>query len=308
MKNIIIIMVLVLFACITSAQVTPFDLQAEIIAAPNGGTVSIPCGVYEIGDVTINPQNLWQKVITIQGCGHAHLGQSPQKGSSQWDYLINGGYYYGTVLRGTITVNKGARLYIRDVSFIGHGGGVGIDYGNGVDMFPEGAIEDVSLGNYDIGIRLKRVYYMSIDDVSIAGVDIGLQNTNSNAITVTGVNIMSCITGMDLTGNGNVYAGGSVQSCGTGVRLGGFGSTLTGFYFEQNSIAVEISGRGHSVISNYYSSNAGQLMISGHNNHVFMSETSMLITLTGNYNRVYLPAYGTCNDSGFANQCMRLYP
>lgn len=309
MKKIITILVLI-FLSFSPAPVGAdiFDLQAEINNAPNGGTVVIPCGVYDIGGAIINLNNDWQKVVTIQGCGHAHLGQSPAQGHSQWDYLLERGYYYGTVLRGTITVNKGARLYIRDVSLIGYGSGIAIDYGDGTNMFAEGGIENVSIGNYDIGIRLRSAYYMSITDVSMAGVGIGLQNIGSNVITVSGLNIVACGTGLDVTGNGNVYIGGSVQGCGLGMRFGGFGSTLTGFYFEQDSAAIELTGRGHVVLGNYYASNAGAITISGHNNHVLMSEMVTPVILTGNYNRVSLSAYGSCNDSGFRNVCERLYP
>lgn len=307
MKRIPLIFILILSACSLSAA-PAYDFQTAILNASNGGTVVIPCGVYEVGGVVINPENLWQKVVTIQGCGHAHLGQGPTQGHSQWDYLLDRGYHYGTVLRGTITVNKGARLYIRDVSLIGYGSGVAIDYGDGVNMFGEGSVEDVSIGNYDIGIRLRRSYYMSIDDVSMAGVGVGLQNIDSNVITVSGLNIVACGTGLDVTGNGNSYNGGSVQACGLGMRFGGAGSTLTGFYFEQNAAALEVPGRGNVVLGNYYASNAGAISISGHNNHVLMSEMVTPIVLTGNYNRVELSAYGSCADSGYKNICVSLFP
>jgi len=318
MNRIILALAFVLSACLVSGNAPYYDLQTAINTAPNGGTVLIPCGVYDIGTVYINAANIWQKVVTIQGCGHAHLGQSPTQGHTQWDYLINGGYVYGTVLRGSIVVDKGvkasntsSKLYLRDVSLIGYGSGVGLDYGDGVNMYPEGSIENVSIGNYDIGIRLRRAYYITIDDVSMSGVGIGLQILDSNVITVSGLNIGACGIGLDVTGNGNSYTSGSVQTCMTGAILGGSGATFNGFYFEQISGAsLDVTGRGHDIGANCYASNAPRIQISGHNNRLFTSEIlpSVPVVLTGNYNRVELPAYGVCSDTGYKNQCTRLFP
>lgn len=314
--RITLILTLVLSACLISA-VEPFDLQAEIDAACNGCTVIVPPGVHVCEEpVIIASNDVWQKVVTIEGAGHGHLGMADKQGGYQWtEPFFSRWGVFGSVLRCEIVLQRGTypggttpKLYIRDLSLVGFGSGVAIDYGDGVYMFPEGSIEDVSIGNYDIGIRLRRSYYMSIDDVSMAGVGIGLQNIDSNIITVSGLNIVACGTGLDVTGNANSYNGGSVQACGLGMRFGGFGSTLTGFYFEQTAAALDVPGRGNVILGNYYAGNAGAITISGHNNHVLMSEMVTPVILTGNYNRVSLSAYGSCNDSGFRNVCERLYP
>lgn len=316
MKQITLIIALVLSACLVSGNAPYYDLQTMVNEALNGGTVLVPCGVYDIGTVYINAVDDWQKVVTIQGCGHAHLGQSPAQNSTQWDYLIDRGYVYGTVLRGSIVVDKGAtagnassKLFLRDVSLIGYGSGIAIDYGDGTNMYPEGAIENVSIGNYDIGIRLRRVYYVSITDVSMAGVGIGLQNIDSNVITVTGLNIMSCGIGLDAGGSGNSYIGGSVQGCANGVKLGGFAAVFGGYYFEAiTGFSLDVPGRGHTITSNFYASNSGQVRITGHNNSLYTSEIVTPIVVSGNYNRVDLSAYGSCTDTGFKNLCTRLFP
>jgi len=301
MNKITLFLMLILSACVISA-VEPFDLQSEIDNAPNGGTVLIPCGVYDIGDVVIASNDVWQKVVTIQGCGHGHLGQSPALGSTQWDYLIERGHYYGTVLRGTISVQKGsysgattAKAYFRDFALIGHGSGVGIDYGDGVNMFPEGGIENVSIGNYDIGIRLRRAYYLDIHDVSMAGVGIGLQNIDSNVITTSGLNVTTCTIGLDVTGNSNTYIGGSVQACDTGVILGGFSQTLEGYYFEQTTSALHVTGRDGNVSGNYFAGNSGDVLITGINNKITMSEIVGQVVIEGGYyNRLWLSSYKQC--------------
>lgn len=315
MKKIIAAILLVLSACAMTGAVQTYDLQSEIDAACNGCTVVVPCGVIDIGDVVIGSDDVWQKVVTIQGCGHGHLGQSPAQGSGQWDYLINGGYHYGTVLRGTISVVKGTfpgattpKVYFRDFAMIGYGEGIGIDYGDGVNMFGEGGMENVSVGNYDIGIRLRRSYYMDLRDISMAGVGAGLSVIDSNAISVSRLDVMQCGIGLYNTGNGNSFVGGSVQTCETGASLGGFAATMSGYYFEDTDAALLLPGRGHTITGNFYASNAGAITISGHNNIVFTSETVTPVVLTGNYNRVMLSAYGSCSDSGFANVCDRLWP
>lgn len=290
------------------------SLQAAIDATPNGGTVVMPAGVFEIGDVVIASEDVWQKVVTLQGAAPGHLGQAPGQGSAQWDMLIDGGYTYGTFLRGTITVALGefsgattAKAYFRDFALVGYGEGIGIDYGDGINMYPEGAIESVSIGNFDTGIRVRKSYYMSITDVSMAGVGTGLLVQRSNVITVSGLNIASCGTGVQNDGASNTFLGGSVQGCENGVVLGGFSNVLGGFYFENISGAsVSVTGRGNTVLANYYTD--GDLLVSGHNNRFFTSETSEPVQVTGDFNRVDLSAYGTCNDSGFANECIRLYP
>lgn len=325
MKRIALLLLVFLAACVLAADtpapplvpgicyLTDFpDLQAAVDGCANGGTVIIPAGIHEIGTVNLNNNSEWQKVITIQGAGHGHLGQAPGQGSSQWDYLLNhpsGLYHYGTVLRGHFVISHRLNsVYFRDFAMIGHGTGIAINYGDGVNMFPEGGMENISIGNYDIGIRLRRSYYMSIDDVSMAGVGVGLQNIDSNVITVSGLNIATCGTGLDVTGNGNSYYGGSMQTCDTGAILGGFGSTLTSFYFEQLTNSLIVPGRGHSILSNYYAGNSGAITISGHNNYLYTSETVTPVQVTGNYNRIDLSAYGSCNDSGFANECNSPYP
>lgn len=312
----IFVTLLVLASCLSFVQV--YDLQSEIDNASNGGTVIIPCGVYDIGDVIIASNDVWQKVVTIQGCGHGHLGQSPGQGSTQWDYLIERGYTYGTVLRGTISVQKGsypgattAKAYFRDFSLIGYGSGIGIDYGDGVNMFPEGGIENVSIGNYDIGIRLRRSYYVEFEDIHMAGTGIGLQIIDSNVINVRNFNVVNCGMGLDAQGNGNTFEGGSVQACNQGVQLGGFSNVFGGYYFEQiRDVALLVSGRGHTILTNYFAGNAGDpyIEISGHNNRLLPTELNKPIVITGNYNRVELAAYSECSDSGYANQCTRLFP
>ena len=318
MKRLSLALLLVLSACVVTGAAQTFDLQAEINAAPNGGTVIIPCGVYDIGDVVIASDDVWQKVVTIQGCGHAHLGQAASLGNMQWDYLISRGYTYGTFLRGTISVKKGtfpdattAKAYFRDFSLIGYDGtGIGIDYGDGVNMYPEGSIEDVSIGNFDIGIRLRRSYYMSIDDVSMAGVGIGLQNIDSNVITVNGLNITTCQTGVDAGGNGNSYIGGSVQVCEVGFNLRGSSSILGGYYFEQNGTSLIVSGTTHTVMSNYYAGNGGTILISGVGNEIFAADTNGPVTITGWRNWVKLSRSSTvCVNTTWPalNKCKVIY-
>lgn len=293
-----------------------YDLQAEINNAVSGGTVVIPCGVYDIGDVIIESTAVWQKVVTVSGCAHANLGMADVQGGYQWTdpFFTNWGVF-GTVLRGTISLRRGMyaggttpKLYLRDLSLVGYGSGVGLDYGDGTYMFPEGSVENVSIANYDIGIRLRRAYYMSLHDISMAGVGIGLQVIDANVITVSGLNISTCGTGMSLTGNGNNYVGGSVQGCQVGIVFGGSGSTLTAFYLEQNTTALQITGRANVVLGNYYAGNAGAVSITGHNNYLFMSEWVNPIAVLGNYNRVELSAYGSCTDTGFRNRCVKLFP
>ena len=317
MKKLSLSILLILSACVVTGAAQTFDLQAEINAASNGGTVVIPCGVFDIGDVVIASDTVWQKVVTIQGCGHAHLGQAPALGSTQWDYLISRGYTYGTFLRGTISVQKGAfagattaKVYFRDFSLIGFGSGIGIDYGDGVNMFPEGGIEDVSIGNFDIGIRLRRAYYMSIDDVSIAGVGIGLQNIDSNVITVNGLNVTTCQTGVDAGGNGNSYIGGSVQVCDVGFNLRGSSSVLGGYYFEQNGTSLIASGNTHTVNANYYAGNGGTILVSGVGNLIFAADTNGPITITGWRNWVQLSRSSTvCVNTTWPalNKCKVIY-
>ena len=129
MKRIILASILLLSACLTTGAAQAFGLQNEIDNALPGATVNVPCGVFDIGDIVISSKDVWQKVVTIQGCGHGHLGQADKQGGAQWDYLLERGYYYGTVLRGTITLEKGTgttpKVYFRDLSLIGFGDGVG---------------------------------------------------------------------------------------------------------------------------------------------------------------------------------------
>lgn len=313
-KIITIVLAMAFFTLAISPTATladEYDLQAEIDAACNGCTVVIPAGVYEIGDVVIGSNTQWQKVVTIQGAGHGHLGQSPPKGHSQWDYLLSRGYSYGTVLRGTISLVKGSftgattpKVYFRDLALIGHGAGIGIDYGDGVNMFPEGGIENVSIGNYDIGIRLRRAYYISISDVSMAGVGIGLQNIDSNNIVVSGLNIVACGVGLDVSGNGNDYSGSVVQSCEVGVRLGGLTGQLGGFYFEQTGISMEITGQGYTINSNYYASNSGVFRVSGKSNEIHLGLNPILpieLTSASAYNTIKASPYLKYKDAGFKN-------
>ena len=294
MKSTYLFIAVLLLSCIGAKP--PFDLQAEIEHALPGATVQVPCGVHDIGDVVIKstypPAETWQKVVTIQGCGHAHLGQSPPQGHSQWEYLLDRGYYYGTVLRGTITIEKGTgtppKVYFRDVSFIGYGTGTAVRYGDGVNMYPEGGFDSVSFGNYDTGILLDMAYYITVNDVSMAGVGIGLDIKQSNANTVSGLNVTTCNTGVRSTGNGNSFTGGSVQVCGVGFDLGGSSSILGGFYFEQNDISLIVSGNANTVLSNYYAGNGGEILVSGVGNDIFAADTSGPIDITGWRNRVDL--------------------
>ena len=319
MNKIILVSILILSACLTTGAVQVFDLQSEIDAALPGATVNAPCGVFDIGDVVIKseypPAATWQKVVAIQGCGHAHLGQSPAQGSSQWDYLINGGYYYGTVLRGTITLEKGTgttpKVFFRDVSFIGFGEGVAIRYGDGVNMYPEGGFDSVSFGNYDTCLLLDMAYYISIDDVSMAGCGVGLELRSANAITVNGLNVTTCNIGVRNTGNGNSFTGGSIQVCEVGFDLGGSSSTLGGVYFEQNTTSLIVSGTTNTVLSNYYAGNGGTIIVSGVGNDIFAADTNGSITITGWRNRVDLSRESTVciNDTWptLNNRCAVIY-
>jgi hypothetical protein len=72
------------------------DLQAAIDAAPNGGTVIIDAGVHDIGTVEVNANAAWIKVVTLQGVAPGYFPSSAPRGDGEWDYLINGGYHYGT--------------------------------------------------------------------------------------------------------------------------------------------------------------------------------------------------------------------
>lgn len=311
-------MLLLLAACLSFSRT--FDLQREIDRACNGCTVVIPPGVYDIGDVVIRSDTVWQKVVTLQGAGHANLGMADGFGGYQWsnqEYFERYGVF-GTVLRGTIRLEKGSypggttpKVYFRDLSIVGYGSGVGISYGDGMAMYSDGAFDSISVANYEVGILLDHSYYISMYDVSMAGVEIGLEILESNVVDVRDLNIVNCQTGIVANGNGNLFSGGSIQACNVGVRLGGLANILEGYYFEQiaNS-ALYVEGRNHVISGIYFSGNSGdpEIDISGHNNSLSPVDVQHPVRMTGNYNRVELSAYGSCDDAGYSNQCTRLFP
>lgn len=290
------------------------DMQAAVNALPQGGTVLVNSGVYEIGNVVINQANEWRKVVTIQGVSPGYLGQSPPLGNSQWDYLLNHGYSYGTVLRGRFDVTtKGATLFLRDLSMIGYGEGIAVDIGNGSDMFADaGGIYRVSFGNYETAIRIRKSYFVPIADVFIAGVNTGIQILDSNVIQMTGVDLMSCQLGADLQGVSISFENGSVEGCANGVRMQTLTGSLGNVYFEQIlGLSLEITGNGNSITSNFYASNSGTVRISGKNNDITLGLNPNLpidLTSTSSYNYVRGSAYLVCSDAGFKNRCEKLWP
>lgn len=283
------------------------SLQNAINATPNGGTVIIPAGVHEIGTVEINDIGAWVKVITLQGVAAGYFPSSAPRGSGEWDYLINGGYTYGTILRGTITATRpGAKLRLRDLAMIGNGEGIAVDIGNGSVMFPDSLdMQGVFIGNYETAVRVRHGYYLSLHNVSIAGVDNGLLISGSNVVRISDIDVMTCELGASLDGDTVSFVGGSVQGCAAGVVLNTATSTLGGVHFEGiDGYSVEIAGSGNNVDPNFYASNAGGLLISGNNNIVTLGLNPVdAVELAGNYNRVAGSAYLQCDDSGYRNIC-----
>jgi len=281
------------------------DLQEAVDNCVNGGTVIIPAGVHEIGTVVINNNDEWQKVVNIQGVAPGHLGQSPPLGSGQWDLLLDGGYHYGTVLRGHIVVDEGARLYMNNLSMIGHAEGTAVQYNSTV---PNGAFSSVSCGNYETCFYV-RGYYLTFDDIDIAGVGTGF-DVSGNVISLRDVDIKGCDLGANLSGANVGYDGGSVQGCNDGVLFGATVGKLGNIYFEQIvGYSLQVTGSGSEISPNFYATNSGSVSISGHDNIVFLGlNPSDMVEINGDTNYIYNAAFGQYNDTGWANVIERPYP
>lgn len=287
------------------------SLQDAVNAVPNGGTVVIPVGVWDIGTVDINANQLWNKVVTIQGVSVGYFPSSAARGSSEYDYLINGGYVYGSFLRGHLdATTAGAKLRLENIAIIGDGTGTAVHVGNGSVMFPDALdMEGVYIGNYETAIQVERGYYMDLQNVSIAGVDSGVVIYDSNAVRLSSIDIMTCVTGIDAHGDSITYADGSVQGCDTAIAWDVTAGNLSGVHFEQDDLAIELSGSGNQIQPNYYASNGGTVEIIGNNNIVTLGlNPSENVEISGSYNRVLGSAYFVCNDNGFGNICDRLFP
>lgn len=269
MKRIILISILVLSACTLSA-VRTFNLQAAIDAAPNGGTVNVPRGVWE-GDAIIPAE----KYVHIQGVSPAMLGQSPGLGSPQWDGLLNdfpNNFLNGSILRGHITsTDNASKLSMTNINMIGHGEGVGVSVAN----TPYGGVfENVSIGNYETGISVVESYGITINRMQLSGVGTGMQmiglnnEKGGNLIRLRDVDIMTCKLGADLKGH-IMWDGGSVQDCGEGIRMWSAGAFMSGIWFEGNDGAALVwDGYGGQLSPNFYATNGGNVVIDGWNNNL----------------------------------------
>lgn len=313
MRRTIIIITLILSACVISArhqEVKPVEgivylsefasLQDAITAVPNGGTIIVPRGIWT-GDAVI-PEG---KYVHIQGASPAVLGQAPPLGSTQWDYLLTNypnTFLNGSILRGKINATaRASKISVTNIIMIGHGSGVAIDIGSSAYMSTVAPLENVSIGNYDIGVRAIKAYQLSINKMQLAGIGTALIIKDGNLNRLRDVDITTCGKAADIKGE-VVWHGGSVQACGDGITFYQTAGYLGAIHFEQIAgTALFWDGYGGKLDPNFYASNSGALVLSGYNNVMDIGWVNLAqFDARSKYNIVTL--YGLYTDLGWQNR------
>lgn len=314
MKKTILTVALILSACLMAAkpQQAPIvegivylsefaNLQDAITAVPNGGTVIIPRGMWE-GDAVI-PEG---KYIHLQGVSPAVLGQSPPLGSSQWDYLLINypdTFLNGSILRGQINATaRASKLSMTNIIMIGHGAGVALDIGASGYMNTVAPLDNVSIGNYEIGVRATKAYMLSINRMQLAGVGTGLVIRDGNLNRLRDVDIINCGLGADLKGE-IIWHGGSVQACNEGVRMYQTAGYMGLIHLEGiTTTSLFWDGYGGKLDPNFYATNSGTLVVNGYNNILDIGWVNGVAQFTdkSKYNMATL--YGNYTDAGWQNR------
>jgi hypothetical protein len=240
-------------------------LQDAVNLVPNGGTIIVPRGIWE-GNATI-PAG---KTVHIQGVSPAVLGQTAPRNSTQWDYLLQNyaaTFLNGSILRGQINATaQNSKLAMTNVIMIGHGAGVALDIGAAGYMNTVAPLNDVSIGNYEVGVRATKTYRLTINNMQLAGVGTGLVIRDGNLNRLRDIDIIACTLGADLKGE-ILWQGGSVQACVDGVRIYQTAGYLGQIHFEQNSgVALVWDGYGGKLDPNFYATNGGKVIIKGYSN------------------------------------------
>lgn len=276
------------------------SLQDAINLVPNGGTIMVPRGIWE-GDMTI-PAG---KYVSIQGVSPAVIGQSPPLNSYQWDYLLTNypdTFLNGSILRGHLTATgNSSKISMTDILMIGHGSGVGIELGSSSAMGYGSVLDNVSIGNYEIGVRATKLYNLSINKMQLHGVGTALIIRDGNLNRLWDVDVMNCTLGADLKGE-IIWHGGSVQHCSDGVRVYQTAGYVGGLHFEAiTGTALYFDGWGGKLDPNYYATNSGTLVINGYNNLLEIGWVNGIAQFTAatRYNKVRM--YGNYNDEGYGN-------
>lgn len=281
------------------------SLQDAVTAVPNGGTIIVGRGIWE-GDAVI-PEG---KYVHIQGVSPAFIGQSPPLGSTQWDYLLASypnNFLNGSILRGQINATaRSATLSMTNIIMIGHGAGVAIDIGAEGYRNTVAPLDNVSIGNYEIGVRATKAYLLSINRMNLNGVGTGLIIRDGNLNRLWDVDIMNCGLGADLKGE-IIWHGGSVQACNEGVRMYQTAGYLGGLHFEQiATTSLFFDGYGGKLDPNYYATNSGTLVINGYNNIIDAGWVSGVAQFTAKSKNNYAVLYGNYADAGYQNRITNL--
>lgn len=311
-KHLTLAIVLLLVTCSARTQAPPTveglvylsefqSLQMAVDAVPNGGTVIVPRGIWE-GDVVI-PAG---KYVHIQGVSPAVIGQHPTLGHYQWDYLLLNypdTFLNGSILRGTIdaTANS-SKLSMTNILMIGHGGGTAVKLGSSAAFGYGGALDNVSIGNYETGIQAVKMYNLSINKMQINGTGTALNIQDSNLVRLRDVDIMSCALGADLRG-AITWQGGSVQACTDGVKAWLTAGYIGSLHFEQiSNVSLFFDGYGSQLAPNFYTSNSGHAVINGYNNIIDFGWGNGVTEFTSKskYNKVRM--FGAVDDAGYANE------
>lgn len=296
MKKIILLSLLFLSACMMSA-VRTFNLQAAIDAAPNGGTVNVPRGVWE-GDAVI-PAG---KTVHITGVSPAQLGQSPKLGDTQWDWLLQNypdTFINGSILRGHITIKNASKLSMSNLNMIGHGTGTAIELID--NMGYGGTFTNISIGNYETGLKSVGMYNLTIDRMQLAGVGTGLV-IKGNLVRLRDVDIINCTLGADLQYHIS-WQGGSVQNCTDGIKFWNSGGYLGGIWFEANTVtALAWDGYGGQLLPNFYAADGGNVVIYGTNNNIDLGWVTSAVLSEESESNIVTVSGGELIDNGWNNK------